>query len=127
MDDETTAETPRRRKATPTYTTADETTRWPSLRACLAAWTVDGDPAARPTLTFFYAGPTCVKAVLHDRRAGMQLWATASTVLGVLDALDGLLGGPDVPWETAAAAGPQGLLRKLFEAVGGRKRLPELQ
>lgn len=102
-----------------------EALRWPALQACLAAWTVDGDITARPTLTLFFSGPHAVKAVLTDRRSGMQLWAVATSIWGLLDRLDDMLAEPEVPWEIpAAGSANQSLLRML--GIRGSRPEPKL-
>jgi hypothetical protein len=100
---------------------------WPAIKATMAAWTVDGDPAARPTLTLFWSGATCVKAVITDRRTGMQLWATATRLAGLLDALDVLLSGPEVPWEVGARQGEEKAFLRLLKAHTSRRHRLELE
>lgn len=100
---------------------------YPSLTAAMAAWTVDADPAARPTLTVFWAGATCVKAVLTDRRTGLQLWASSTRLQGVLGQLDELLSGTEVPWEVASKGRGASALVRLLEEHTGRKPTLRLQ
>lgn len=99
-------------------TTTDEAQGWlPNLKACMASWTVDGNDKARPTLTVFWAGPTAVKAVVNDKRTGMQLWGLGTSLPAALEALDALLGAPEVPWEKPLGRKARGDLGSLLERL----------
>jgi hypothetical protein len=72
--------------------------KWPTLHNYLTsdAWP-DGEVRERGTVLLCVDGPV-FKACLIEKTMGLTLWATSTTFLGALEALEGRLGEDKPDW-----------------------------